>query len=208
MSAATPFDLALAETRAWVDRAVIGLNLCPFAKAPQVKGRVRYVVSVANDPKALLAALADELGRLAAAPAERIETTLLIHPQALTDFADYNDFLAVAERVVAGLGLGGVIQVASFHPQYRFAGTAPDDVSNATNRSPYPTLHLLREESIDRAVTVFPEAEAIYEVNITTLQRLGVEGWAALQRQCRDDAVAAAAAASPSQSGLDGDSDT
>ena len=205
MSAATSFDtLALAETRAWVDRAVIGLNLCPFAKAPQVKGVVRYVVSEARDPEALLAALVDELGRLAAAPAERIETTLLIHPQVLTDFADYNDFLAVAESAVAELGLEGVIQVASFHPQYRFAGSAPDDVANATNRSPYPTLHLLREESIDRAVIAFPQAEAIYEANIVTLQRLGAEGWGALQRQCRKDA----AAASPSLSGLDGDSDT
>ena len=133
MSAATPFDtLALAETRAWVDRAVIGLNLCPFAKAPQVKGLVRYVVSEASDPEALLAALVDELNRLAQAPAERVETTLLIHPQALTDFADYNDFLAVAESAVAEMGLEGVIQVASFHPQYRFAGSAQDDVSNAS----------------------------------------------------------------------------
>lgn len=178
------------ETRAWVDRAVIGLNLCPFAKAPQVKAQVRYVVSDASEPEALLAALVDELNRLAGAPAERIETTLLIHPHVLTDFADYNDFLGLAERAVAELGLEGVIQVASFHPQYRFAGSAPDDLANATNRSPYPTLHLLREDSIDRAVAAFPEAEAIFEANIATLQRLGVEGWAALQRQCREDAAA------------------
>lgn len=178
------------ETRAWVDRAVIGLNLCPFAKAPQVKAQVRYVASDASEPEALLAALVDELNRLAGAPAERIETTLLIHPHVLTDFADYNDFLGLAERAVAELGLEGVIQVASFHPQYRFAGSAPDDLANATNRSPYPTLHLLREDSIDRAVAAFPEAEAIFEANIATLQRLGVEGWAALQRQCREDAAA------------------
>ena len=201
MSAAIPFDtLALAETRAWVDRVVIGLNLCPFAKAPQVKGLVRYVVSEASAPEALLAALVDELNRLAQAPAGRAETTLLIHPQALTDFADYNDFLAVAESAVAEMGLEGVIQVASFHPQYRFAGTAQDDVSNATNRSPYPTLHLLREESIERAVIALPQTEAIYEANIATLQRLGAEGWAALQRQCRDDAAAAASTVTPPMS--------
>jgi len=182
----------IAETRAWVDRAVIGLNLCPFAKAPQVKGQVRYVVSDATEPEALLAHLIDELKLLAEAPPERIETTLLIHPQVLTDFADYNDFLAVADSAVDEFGLQGVIQVASFHPQYQFAGTAPDDVANATNRSPYPMLHLIREASIDRAVAAFPQAAAIFEANIATMQRLGAEGWAALQQQCREDAAAAA----------------
>jgi hypothetical protein len=179
---------ALEETRAWVDRAVIGLNLCPFAKAPQVKGQVRYVVSEASDSEALLAAVVEELNQLAEAPAERVETTLLIHPKVLIDFADYNDFLDLAEAAVAELDLEGVIQVASFHPQYQFAGRAPDDLANATNRSPYPTLHLLREASIDRAVAAFPDAEAIFEANIATMQRLGAAGWAALQRQCREDA--------------------
>jgi hypothetical protein len=183
-------DAVIAETRAWVERAVIGLNLCPFAKAPQAKGRVAYVVSAATEPEALLAALIDELNLLAQAPAERIETTLLIHPRVLRDFADYNDFLAVADGAVAELGLEGVIQVASFHPQYQFAGSAPDDVDNATNRSPYPTLHLIREASIERAVAAFPEPEAIFEANIATLRRLGAEGWAALQQQCREDAAA------------------
>ena len=187
----TPDDAAvIARTRAWVDRAVIGLNPCPFAKAPQVKGLVRYVVSAATDPAALLADLITELERLAEAPADKLETTLLIHPQVLTDFAEYNAFLELAEDTVAELDLEGVLQVASFHPQYQFAGTSPDDVSNATNRSPYPTLHLIREESIDRAVAAFPEAEAIYETNIATLERLGPEGWAALERQCEDDARA------------------
>jgi hypothetical protein len=184
-------DTALAETRAWVERAVIGLNLCPFAKGPQVKGLVRYVVSDATEPEALLAQLVGELNRLAEAPADRIETTLLVHPQVLTDFADFNDFLAVADEAVAALDLEGVLQVASFHPQYCFAGSAPDDLDNATNRSPYPTLHLIREESIDRAVEAFPEAEAIFEANIARLQQLGAQGWAALQQQCRDDARAA-----------------
>ena len=182
--------LPITETRAWVDRAVIGLNLCPFAKAPQVKGQVRYVLSPATDPAALLADLVAELETLAEAPAERIETTLLVHPGVMTDFAEYNDFLEVVDATVAELDLEGIVQVASFHPQYQFEGTEPDDVENATNRAPYPTLHLLREDSIDRAVEAFPEAEAIYETNIATMQRLGADGWAALQQQCREDALA------------------
>ncbi len=182
---------AMAETRAWVERAVVGLNLCPFAKAPQAKGQVRYAFSGASASEALLADLIEELRLLAGAPPERIETTLLIHPQALADFADYNDFLDVAEAAVAELGLEGVLQVASFHPQYAFADSDADDVANATNRSPYPTLHLLREASIDRAVEAFPEAEAIFDANIETMRRLGAAGWAALQQQCRDDAEGA-----------------
>ena len=187
-------QLALAETRAWVNRAVIGLNLCPFAKAPQVKGQVRYVASAATDPAALLADLVAELERLAEAPAEKIETTLLIHPGVMTDFAEYNDFLEIVDATVEELDLDGILQVASFHPDYQFEGTAPGDVENATNRSPYPTLHLLREDSIDRAVAAFPDAEAIYETNIDTLQRLGAAGWGQLQAHCRADAQAAQAA--------------
>lgn len=183
-------DAVIAETRAWVDRAVIGLNLCPFAKAPQVKGQIRYVVSTATQAEDLLACLIVELKRLAETPVERIETTLLIHPQVLTDFGDYNDFLEIAEGAVVELELEGVIQVASFHPQYQFDGTEPDDVGNATNRSPFPTLHLIREESIDRAVAAFPEADTIFEANIETMQKLGAEAWAALQQQCRADAAA------------------
>jgi hypothetical protein len=181
-------DLALAETRAWVERAVIGLRLCPFARAPQLKGQVRYVVSEASDTAALLAGLIDELQLLAGEPAERVETTLLIHPHVLTDFADYNEFLSVAEAALVELALEGVLQIASFHPRYQFAGTAPGDVGNATNRSPYPTLHLLREASIERALDAVPHPETIFEANIATLERLGAEGWEALQRQCRDDA--------------------
>ena len=180
-------DRALAETRAWVELAVIGLNLCPFAKAPQKKGQVRYVLSEAREPEALLAGLVEELSLLAETPAERIETTLLIHPHVLQDFADYNDFLGIAEGTVAELGLEGVIQVASFHPRYQFAGSPADDVTHATNRSPHPTLHLLREASVERAVAVFPEAEAIFEANMTTMRRLGNDGSEALQREFRAD---------------------
>ncbi len=171
---------ALDQTRTWVEQAVIGLNLCPFAKAPHVKGLVRYVQSEATDPAALLGDLMDELQRLFKSPAERLETTLLVHPLVFTDFADFNDFLGVAEDAVTDLGLEGVIQVASFHPDYRFEGTTADDISNATNRSPHPTLHLIREESIDRAVAAFPEAETIFEANMATMERMGPQGWAAL----------------------------
>jgi hypothetical protein len=171
---------ALDQTRTWVEQAVIGLNLCPFAKAPQVKGLVRYVQSEATDPAVLLSDLMDELQRLFKSPADRLETTLLVHPLVFTDFADFNDFLGVAEDAVADLGLEGVIQVASFHPDYRFEGTTADDISNATNRSPHPTLHLIREDSIDRAVAAFPEAETIYEANMATMERMGPAGWAAL----------------------------
>jgi hypothetical protein len=168
---------ALKQTRAWVEHAVIGLNLCPFAKAPQVKGLVRYVESPAQDPAALLGDLMQELQRLAQTPPERLETTLLVHPKVFADFADFNDFLGVAEDAVADIGLEGVIQVASFHPDYRFEGTASGDITNATNRSPHPTLHLIREDSIDRAVAAFPQAESLYEANMATMERLGHSGW-------------------------------
>jgi hypothetical protein len=168
---------AIAATRAWIERAVIGLNLCPFAKAVYVRERIRYVVSEAATPEALLAELERELAHLAATSAEETDTTLLIHPGVLTDFLDYNDFLDVADDAVERLGLGGVLQVASFHPRYQFADTAPDDITNFTNRSPHPTLHLLREASVDEAVAAFPEADEIYLRNMQTLRRLGRKGW-------------------------------
>ena len=174
--AATPEEIVKA-TRQWLEKAVIGLNLCPFAKPVHARDQIRYVVSQAETPEELLADLIDELQTLAAAEPEEIETTLLIHPRVLNDFLDYNDFLGVAEDTVAGLGLEGVLQVASFHPDYQFAGTEPDDVTNYTNRSPYPTLHLLREASVEKAVATVPDAAEIYERNMETLRRLGVEGW-------------------------------
>lgn len=179
---------AIAETRAWVDRAVIGLNLCPFSKAVQVKGQVRYVVCASAEAEALLAMLIDELQYLANCPAQETDTTLLIHPTALSDFLDFNDFLAVVDDTLDELGYSGILQVASFHPQFQFADTHAADMGNATNRSPYPTLHILREASIDRAVAAFPDPQAIFEANIHTLEGLGVDGWAALQAQCRKDA--------------------
>jgi hypothetical protein len=173
-------DEAVARTRAWIERAVIGLNLCPFAKAVYVKERIRYVVSTAETPEALLADLERELAHLAATPAEQTDTTLLIHPRVLADFLDFNDFLDVAEEAVERLGLAGVLQVASFHPRYQFADTKPDDITNFTNRSPWPTLHLLREASVDEAVAAFPEADEIYLRNMQTLRGLGRKGWAEL----------------------------
>jgi len=168
---------ATAATRHWLEQAVIGLNLCPFAKAVHVKEQIRWVESPARDAQGLLDDLLRELQLLAAADPETVETTLLIHPHALNDFLDYNDFLDVADAAIDELGLTGVLQVASFHPNYQFAGTAPDDVENLSNRSPHPMLHLLREDSIDRAVAAFPDTATIYERNIETLRSLGADGW-------------------------------
>lgn len=167
----------VAKTRLWLEHAVIGLQLCPFAKAVHVKEQVRFAVTAASDADTLLLEVNNEMKLLAETPAEMIDTTLLIHPSALTDFMDYNDFLEEAEAALGRLDLEGVLQVASFHPQYRFAGSAADAIDNYTNRSPYPTLHLLREDSIDKAVAAFPDAADIYEANIATLRRLGLEGW-------------------------------
>ena len=171
---------ALEETTTWLEKAVIGLNLCPFAKAVHSKGQIRWVLSDATEPTALLELLVHELQHLAAADPESVDTTLIVHPQVMQDFMDFNDFLGVAEAALAELNLDGVLQIASFHPQFQFAGTDIDDITNATNRSPYPTLHLLREDSVERAVVAFPEAEDIFQRNINTLQRLGPEGWTQL----------------------------
>jgi hypothetical protein len=171
-------DEAIAATRAWLERAIIGLNLCPFAKAVVAKGQVRYVVSNARTVSALRNNLEGELRLLVATAPNDVDTTLLIHPFVLDDFLDYNEFLDVADASLLRLGLEGVIQVASFHPRYQFAGTTTGDVTNHTNRSPYPLLHLLREQSVDRAVASFPEADQIYQRNIDTMRRLGIEGLA------------------------------
>jgi hypothetical protein len=170
-------DEAVDATRLWLEKAVIGLNLCPFAKAVHKKGQVRYVVSDATQPLALLDDLKRELEHLRDVDPAATDTTLLIHPGVLGDFDDFNEFLQVADLAVDDLGLDGEIQVASFHPDFQFEGTAPDDITNYTNRSPFPTLHLLREDSIDKAVAAFPEASAIFEANMATLDTLGHAGW-------------------------------
>ena len=179
---ASPEDMSIAETRAWVERVVIGLKLCPFAPAPALKGTIRYAMSEAETAEALLEDLAAELQRLVDAPPERIETTVLIHPRVLQDFADFNDFLDIADEALQTMGLEGEIQIASFHPQYQFAGTGFDDIGNETNRSPYPTLHLLREESVARAVDAFGDTGSISASNLATLEKLGPEGLAVVKR--------------------------
>jgi hypothetical protein len=165
------------DTLLWLERAVIGLNLCPFAKAVYVKGQVHCTVSQASNLEALRDDLLQALKDLVAhEPAER-DTTLLFIQNLLQDFVDYNDFLNVADDCLLALDLEGEIQIASFHPQYQFAGTDEDDITNFTNRSPYPTLHLIREASIDRAVAAFPDAEDIFEANMATMNQLGLQGW-------------------------------
>ena len=170
-------DNAIYATRKWLERAVIGLNLCPFAKGVHVKKQVRYVVSKATDSDTLLADLERELQYLATVSSEETDTTLLIHPYVLEGFDDFSDFLDLVDVTVRMQGLSGTLQVASFHPDYCFSDAEPEDIGNYTNRSPYPTLHLIREESLDRAVRAFPEAATIYERNIETMERLGLEGW-------------------------------
>jgi uncharacterized protein len=172
----------IADTQRWLERAVIGLNLCPFAKAVFVKGQIRWVESTARSPAQLLQELAHEMQHLAAASAEQTDTTLVIAPHTLADFDDFNQFLGVADDVLAELGHEGVLQLASFHPQYRFAGEPEGDMSHFTNRSPHPTLHLLREDSVSRAVAAVPDADTIVERNIATLRRLGLAGWQRLLR--------------------------
>jgi hypothetical protein len=170
-------DAVIAATRAWLTRIVIGLELCPFAKPVHVKGQIRYFVSSAEEPESLLRDLLEELRGLADADPSAVDTTLLILPRALPDFLEYNDFLSVAEFALEDLGLSGHLQIASFHPDYRYAGNSEDDLANYVTRSPYPMLHLLREASVDRAVAVFPDAKLIVNKNIETLRALGLDGW-------------------------------
>ena len=170
-------DVMVQDTLRWLERAVIGLNLCPFAKSVYVKGQVHCVVSGAEDLETLRDDVLSELRDLVALDASIRDTTVLVIQNLLQDFYDYNDFLNVADDCLVALDLEGVIQIASFHPQYQFAGTPEDDITNFTNRSPYPTLHLIREASIDRAVAAFPNAEDIFEANMATMNRLGLKGW-------------------------------
>lgn len=173
-------EVVVALTCKWIERAVIGLNLCPYAKAVYVKGQVRCVVSKANTTDALLEDLHRELRDLSSSDPLTLDTTLLIHPEVLTDFLDYNEFLGSADAAIRECGLDGVLQIASFHPAYQFAGTTEDDIANFTNRSPFPMLQILRESSVSRAVAAFPDPHSIYQRNIETMLRLGISGWEAL----------------------------
>jgi hypothetical protein len=175
-------DEIIAATRRWLERSVIGLNLCPFAEGVYRGGRVRIRVSETRSASGLLEELRSELTGLHGADPQDRETTLLIHPWVLADFIEYNEFLDVCEAAIVDLSLEGELQVASFHPQYQFEGTGPEDIENYTNRSPYPMLHLLRETSIDRAIAAVPDTDEIYRRNIRTLRELGHEGWQRLWR--------------------------
>ncbi|HEX5739212.1 MAG TPA: DUF1415 domain-containing protein [Hydrogenophaga sp.] len=174
-------EQVLADTRHWLEKAVIGLNLCPFARSVYVKNQVRIVVSQARHLDAFLDDLDRELDLLVNTPADEIDTTLLVHPTLFPHFDVFNDFQNVVDDVVAEHELEGVIQVAHFHPAFQFEGTEADDVTNFTNRAPYPVLHLLREESVERAVaSEGGDAEAIVERNLKTLRDLGADGWQAV----------------------------
>ena len=177
--------IAIEDTQLWLTRAVVGLNLCPFAKAVMAKGQVRYVVTELTEPEQVLKLLQSEMQTLVDAAPDTLDTTLLIAPYLLPDFVDFNEFLFDCDAVLLGMNLEGVLQIADFHPGYHFAGTAPDDVENLTNQSPYPTLHLLREDSVTRAVQAFPDAALIYERNTALLREMGVAGWQALGMQAR-----------------------
>lgn len=180
-------DSILANTRHWLARAVIGLNLCPFAKAVHVKNQIRYAVSEATNLEGVLMDLEAELNTLTQADPAEIDTTLLILPHALDDFLEYNDCLFFADRMLKQLRVEGELQIASFHPRYQFEGSEADDIENYTNRAPYPILHLLREASIERAVDAFPDAADIYERNQDTLRRLGLEGWEKWMSEASED---------------------
>ena len=173
-------SIAIEDTQKWLMEAVIGLNLCPFAKAVVVRDRVRYRVCLSSAPQDVLKMLADELQFLASEDASMVDTTLLIAPYALPVFLDFNEFLGECVALLESQGLVGELQVADFHPNYQFAGEAPDAMGHFTNRAPYPTLHLLRESSVDEAVAVYPDAALIFERNIASLESLGVQGWADL----------------------------
>lgn len=202
-------EAAVAATRHWLTRAVIGLNLCPFAKAVHAKGQIRYVVSDVRDLEGVLTVLETQLRALDEADPEAVDTTLLIFPHALADFFEFNDALFFAERLLGQLRLDGELQIASFHPQYQFDDTKPDDIENYTNRAPYPILHLLRESSVERATQAFPDAADIYERNQETMRQLGHDGWSKwMQEQTppsdatgATDATNATDVSSPSRSG-------
>jgi hypothetical protein len=175
-------DEIISVTRRWLEKSVIGLNLCPFAEGPYRGNRVRFTVSEQRSAAGLLQDLRAELLALAAADLKDRETTLLIHPRVLADFTEYNDFLEACDAAVSELDLEGELQVASFHPQYQFAGSQPDDIENYTNRSPFPMLHILREASVESAIAAVGDTEEIYRRNIRTLRALGHAGWQRLWR--------------------------
>lgn len=176
----------LRRTQAWIEHVVLGLSLCPYAKQPWQQDRVRLQLTQARDADALLARLADELRFLADADPAEVETTLLIAPHMLASFEDFLDFMDLAEACVEALDLEGEIQVASFHPDFQFGDAPADDAAHATNRSPYPTLHLIREASIEAAVAAHPDPDRIWQRNLEVMRQLGPDGWDALRARFAD----------------------
>jgi uncharacterized protein len=176
----TTDEKIIAACRHWLEQAVIGLNLCPFARKPYNLNRLRFTLSHARHLDAYLELLEQEILLLLQTPAIEIETTLIIEPQLFTDFDVFLDAATLAEQVLQDVNADGTIQIAPFHPDFQFADEPHNDISNYTNRSPYPILHLIRESSIDQAVAAFPDAATIYERNKALLRRMGAEGWAKL----------------------------
>lgn len=179
-----PEDPVIAATRRWIDKLVVGLELCPFAAPSIARGGLRITVCAARDLQILCKALIDDLLFMQTDEGEPLDSALLIHPHALNDFEQYNDFLALCDQILRDLSLVGEYQIASFHPDYRFEGSADDDVANYTNRSPYPMLHILRESSVARAVDEHPGAESIPENNVRRLETLGIKAAKAMLADC------------------------
>jgi hypothetical protein len=170
--------------RQWVETLVVGMNLCPFAKREMVKNRVRFATTTSTTEEQLLLALQAELELLDTDPS--VETTLLIHSGVLQDFHDYNQFLGYADSLLVEMGMEGIYQIASFHPDYQFDGTKPDDAENYTNRSPYPMLHLIREASLERVIAEY-QVDQIPALNIALMNELGQDKLQALLRDCLND---------------------
>jgi hypothetical protein len=166
--------------RNWLERGVLGLNLCPFARRPYEAGQVRIAVSEAATEDALVGEVETELHRLAQTEPAALETTLLAVPGHFDDFLDFNDYLDVIDALLVALEYEGRFQVVGFHPDYRFGDAPTDDPAHATNRSPVPVLHLLREDSVERAVAELDDPDAIYRRNVERLRSLGLEGWQAV----------------------------
>ncbi len=181
----TSSEQALAETRCWVEKLVVGLNLCPFAAAPLKAGRIRYVHCAERDEEGIYRALLREMETLLGMDESEAETCLFVVPEGLADFHDYLALFEAAEGVIPEAGLEGILQLASFHPDYCFEGAGAEDPANYTNRSPHPMFHLIREAPLARALEKYPDPEAIPERNVSLLRELGLEEMRRRLAACR-----------------------
>lgn len=176
----------ISHTRNWIESIVIGLNLCPFAKGVVHQEKVRYRISLANRYEDLLEDLLNEIQFLLDNEPEEVETSVIIHPNALTDFEDYLGFLDLAEEILEEGELEDMIQIAGFHPDYLFADSDTHDPANYTNRSPYPMLHLLRAQSLESAIEAYGDTSAIPERNIELMRDLGLEKVRQMRKDCME----------------------